>query len=266
MLKGCSLRAQVSWIIPAQISIALTISAHSLSPSLASPLPHRVTGMLPSYWFDPPISKCRPPSSGPGVRAVAKPVGNGRDDAPHWAQLGFEKVKHFSSTKFQPGQQRGDSVLRPPPRSPDQKVSPITGVLLNHFALSLPFSKSEGGGGGSDISLTSNTAVNSFCAAVLDSGVTLESHFWERHTAGVKGESARAGSVLSLNVTNAYRHRIEQFSNYINPSAGCHISSATRSLLRLIRFRPIEKSVVTLPPVSCHNSHQRTMHLSMYNR
>lgn len=29
-------------------------------------------------------------------------------------QLGFEKVKHFSSTKFQPGQQRGDSVLRPP--------------------------------------------------------------------------------------------------------------------------------------------------------
>lgn len=121
-------------------------------------------------------------------------------------------------------------------------------------------------GGGSDISLTSNTAVNSFCAAVLDSGVTLESYFWEWHTAGVKGKSARAGSVLSLNVTNAYRHRIEQFSNYINPSAGCHISSATRSLLSLIRFRPIEKSVVTLPLVSCHNSHQHTMHLLMYNR
>lgn len=40
------------------------------------------------------------------------------EDAPHWVQLGFGKVKHFSSTKFQPGQQRRDSVLRPAPPPP----------------------------------------------------------------------------------------------------------------------------------------------------
>lgn len=33
VLKGCSLRAQVSWIIPTQISIALSISPLSLSLS-----------------------------------------------------------------------------------------------------------------------------------------------------------------------------------------------------------------------------------------
>lgn len=143
VLKGWSLRVQVSWIIPTQISIALTISPHSLSPSLTSPLLLCLTGKLPSYW-SPPNLQTPTPSSGPGVRAVAKPVGKGKEDTPHWVQLGFEKVKHFSSTKFQPGQQRGDSVLRPPSHSPDQKVSPITIVLLAHFALSLPFSKSTG--------------------------------------------------------------------------------------------------------------------------
>lgn len=55
-----------------------------------------------------------PSSSGPHIRAVTKPVGKGKESTPHWVQLGFEKVKHFSSTKFQPGQQRGDSVRRPP--------------------------------------------------------------------------------------------------------------------------------------------------------
>lgn len=53
VLKGCSLRAQVSRIIPAQISIVLAIWAHSLSlslpPSLTSPLPHCGAGKLPSY-------------------------------------------------------------------------------------------------------------------------------------------------------------------------------------------------------------------------
>lgn len=114
VLKGCSLRAQVSWIIPTQISIALTISPHSLSPSLTSPLLLCLTGKLPSYWSPPPNLQTPTPSSDPGIRAVTKPVGKGKEDTPHWVQLGFEKVKHFSSTKFQPGQQRGDSVLRPP--------------------------------------------------------------------------------------------------------------------------------------------------------
>lgn len=100
VLKGCSLRAQVSWIIPTQISIALSISSHSLCPSLTSPLPLCLTGKLPSYWSPRPNLQKPTPSSGPGVRAVTKPVGKGKEDTPHWVQLGFEKVKHFSSTKF----------------------------------------------------------------------------------------------------------------------------------------------------------------------
>lgn len=130
VLKGCSLRAQVSWIIPTQISIALTISPHSLSPSLTSPLSLCQTGKLPSYWSPPTSKHSTPPSSGPGVRAVTKPVGKGKEDTPHWVQLGFEKVKHFSSTKFQPGQQRGDSVLRPPQAHLIRRSAPSPSAFL----------------------------------------------------------------------------------------------------------------------------------------
>lgn len=131
--KGCSLRARVSWLIPAQITIALSVSALSLSPSLTSPL-------LTAILLIPPL-KCPNPSLLLSSAVRAK----GRRTLPHWVQLGFKNVKLFSSTKFQPGQQRGDSVLGAPAHPPDQEVSPIALILLAHSALSLPFSGSAGG-------------------------------------------------------------------------------------------------------------------------
>lgn len=120
----------MSWVIPAPISVALTIS----------PLHH--------YPIDSP-----PKSQNPGPLLSAAVEGKGKEDTPHWAQLGFKNVKLFSSTKFQPGQQRWDSVLGPLPAHLIRRSVP------SPSSFSLPFSGSTGG---SAISLTPNTAVNSF--------------------------------------------------------------------------------------------------------
>lgn len=178
------------------ISIALTISPHSLSLSLTSPLPLCQTEKLPSYW-SPPNFQMPTPSSGPGVRAVTKPVGKGKEDAPHWVQLGFEKVKHFSSTKFQPGQQRGDSVLRPPHTHLIRRSVPSTIVRLAHLALLSPFSSS----GRAQLSHLLQTLLSTVFAAVLDSKLIPDSYF-ENDTLRAKvqkGCREIADEVLQLN-------------------------------------------------------------------
>lgn len=116
VLKGCCLRAQVSWIIPAQIAPVLTISPHSLSASLALPLSNRPTAIL---LIPSPLLKTqthKPPSAGP----VSRVETCGRWEQPRLpteGRLGFHKVKHFSSTKFQPVQQSGDCCPHPNPHS-----------------------------------------------------------------------------------------------------------------------------------------------------
>lgn len=78
----------------------------------------------------PSLQMPTPSYSGPHMRAVTKPVGKGKENTPHWVQLGFEKVKHFSSTKFQPGQQRGDSVRRPPHTYLIRRSAPSSSFFL----------------------------------------------------------------------------------------------------------------------------------------
>lgn len=134
----------------------------------------------------PPLQLCR--------------EGKGKEDTPHWVQLGFKNVKLFSSTKFQPGQQRGDSVLGAPAHSPDQEVSPIALILLAHSALSLPFS---GSAGGLAISLTPNTAVNSFCSRPWLRNQILRM----AHSRGVEGKHPKkADGVTADEVLNFDRH------------------------------------------------------------
>lgn len=177
----------MSWLIPAQITIALSISALSLSSLNFTSLFYPIDSLLKCPNPGLPLQLCR--------------EGKGKEDTPHWVQLGFKNVKLFSSTKFQPGQQRGDSVLGAPAHSPDQEVSPIAPIPLAHSALSLPFSGSTGG---LAISLTPNTAVNSFCSRPWLRNQILR----VAHNRGVEGKhpKKKADGITATEVLNFDRH------------------------------------------------------------
>jgi len=119
------------------------------------------------------------------IKAVTKPVGKGKEDAPHWAQLGFEKVNHFSSTKFQHGQQRRDSVLRPHTHLIRRSVpsSSYFSPILHSCCLSVTLE------GLSSLIYHKQCCQQYFhCCPWLwnDRGFI----FWELHATGVKGTSA----------------------------------------------------------------------------
>lgn len=187
-------------------TLSFSLSALSLS-SL------NFTSLL--YPIDSPL-KC----PNPGLPLQLCREGKGKEDTPHWVQLGFKNVKLFSSTKFQPGQQREDSVLGAPARSPDQEVSPIAPIPRAHFALSLPFSGSTGG---LAISLTPNTPVNSFCSRPW-----LRNQIWRvAHSRGVEGKHPKkADGIRADEVVNFDRHyKTINIDNWKCFSVGLYLSS-----------------------------------------
>lgn len=97
---------------------------------LTSPLFKRQAA-IPLIPLPPNSYQMPPPSSDPGTRADNKLMGRREGGTPCWVQLGFKKVKHFSSTKFQHGQQTGDSVL-------DHSTSTWSGGQ-SHHRTSCPF-------------------------------------------------------------------------------------------------------------------------------
>lgn len=159
VLKGCSLRAQVSWIIPTQISIALTISPHSLSPSLTSPLSLCQTGKLPSYWSPPTSERCRPLpkalSWGQSLNLWAAGVWT----LPTECNWDLRKLNTSQAQNFSLGSREG--ILSSGPLT----LTWSAGQSHHHrpSRLSCTPTASQWLLRGSAFSLTSKTAVNSFC-------------------------------------------------------------------------------------------------------
>lgn len=122
--------------------------AHIYSTRHRSPF-----SLLASPLFAATLSILPPKSPNPGPLLRSAVRAKGKRTLPTERNWDFKTLKLFSSTKFQPGQQRWDSVLGPLPAHLIRRSVP------SPSSSSLPFSGSTGG---SAISLTPNTAVNSF--------------------------------------------------------------------------------------------------------
>lgn len=147
--KGCSLRAWGSWLIPAQITIALSVSALPPSPSLTSPL-------LTAVLLIPPL-KCPNPAS-----SSALPWGQReRGHSPTECNWDLKTLNSSQAQNFSLGSREG--ILSSGPlcihliRRSVPSPSSFSPILLSRC-------RSGGLRGGLAISLTPNTAVNSFCS------------------------------------------------------------------------------------------------------